>query len=111
MMGQAFRQVFSKGSYVLLAAATAIAAFILATWLPNLGLVWQIAIADSVPVTDKLSILGALIGSIGTNFTMFSAVTAIAIAVLFGVNVAVVIYLFRSRHQGLTQDMAWLRPA
>jgi hypothetical protein len=102
-MGQALRQVFSKGSYVLLAAATAIAVFILATWLPNLGLVWQIAISDSVPLTDKLTVLGALIGSIGTNFTMFSAVTAIAIAVLFGVNVAVVIYLFRSRQQGLTQ--------
>jgi len=97
------RQVFARGRYILLAAATGLAVFILATWLPNLGLVWQIAASASVPFADKVKVLTALIGSIGTNFTLFSALSTVAIAALFGANVAVMAYYFRARRQLLGQ--------
>ncbi len=103
MIAAGLRQVFAEGRYVLLAAATGLAVFILATWLPNLGLVWQIAASASVPFDDKVKVLTALIGSIGTNFTPFSALSTVAIAVLFGANVAMIAYYFRVRRQIVRQ--------
>ncbi len=103
MVALGLRQVFARGRYILLAAATGLAVFVLATWLPNLGLVWQIAASASVPFADKVKVLTALIGSIGTNFTLFSALSTVAIAALFGANVAVMAYYFRARRQFLGQ--------
>ncbi len=97
------RQVFARSRYVMLAAAAALAVFVLATWLPNLGLVWQIASSASIPLADKLGVLTALVGSIGTNFTVFSALSTIAVAVLFGANVATIAYYYRSRRQLASQ--------
>ena len=74
MVAAGLRQVFADVRYVLLAAATGLAVFILATWLPNLGLVWQIAASTSIPLSDKVNVLASLVGSIGTNFTVFAAV-------------------------------------
>ncbi len=103
MVAAGLRRVFAEGRYILLAAATGLAVFILATWLPNLGLVWQIAASASVPFADKVKILVALIGSIGTNFTLFAALYTISIAVLFGANVATIAYYFRARRQLVRQ--------
>ncbi len=113
MVAAGLRQVFTQGRYILLAATTGLAVFIVATWLPNLGLVWQIVTSGSIPLADKAGILVALIGSIGTNFTIFSALSTIAIAVLFGANVAMIAYYFGMRRQlvkraGQTGTMASL---
>ena len=104
MLGRALIQVFSNGWYVLLAALSALATFVLTTWLGNLGLVWQIATSEWLPLVDKARILVALIGSIGTNFTLFSASTAVAIAALFGMNIAVMTYDFRERRMRTIQS-------
>src|SRR5712691_2641252 len=93
------RQVFVQGKYILLAATTGLGVFIFATWLPNLSLVWQIAASVSVSLADKVRILTALIGSIGTNFTLFSGLSTAAIAVLFGANVALIAHYIRLRRQ------------
>ena len=113
MVVRALQQVFSKGWYVLLAATIALATFVLTTWLGNLGLVWQIATSQWLPLVDKAKIMLALIGSIGTNFTVFSAVCAIVIAILFGLNMSVITYAFRERRLlvgqfGKTQTIASL---
>ena len=97
MIARALAQVFSRGWYVLLAAIVALATFVLTTWLGNLGLVWQITTSEGLRLADKARILLALTGSIGTNFTIFSAATTIAIAILFGLNAALMIYGFRER--------------
>lgn len=99
MVRRALIQVFANGKYALLAGVSACAVFVLATWLPNLGLVWQIATSPSISISDKGTILVALVGSIGTNFTVFSALIAIAIAVLFGANLAMTVYLLRERRR------------
>ncbi len=99
MIVAGLRQVFGEGRYILLAAATGLAVFVLATWLPNLELVWQIAASPTISFGDKARVLVALIGSIGTNFTLLSAMSTVAIAVLFGANVAMMLYYFRARRQ------------
>jgi hypothetical protein len=103
MVSSGLKQVFTEARYVLLAATTSLAVFILATWLPNLGLVWQIAASGSVPLFDKVRILTALVGSIGTNFTIFSALSTFALAVLFGANVSMIAYHFRTRRRLVRQ--------
>ncbi len=103
MVAQALRQVFADAKYLLVAVTAALGVFILATWLPNLGLVWQIAASASVPLADKVKVLVALIGSIGTNFTVFSALATVAISVLFGTNLAMVMFFLGSRRQFIGQ--------
>ena len=95
------RQVFGEAKYILLAAVTSLIVFISVTWLPNLSLVWQIASSRSISVADKTKVLVALIGSIETNFTTFSALSIIAVAVLFGANLSLLTYSFviRRRHR------------
>ena len=93
------KQVFRYPKYILLALTSGSLMFILATWLPNLGLVGQIVVSKSASIVDKVRVLGSLIGSISTNFTTLSALTTVAIAVLFGVNLAIVVYYYRVRRQ------------
>ena len=93
----AFGQVFGRFAYLALAAVLAVVAFLLAVWLPNLGLIAQIVTGSNAPIAAKISILLSLLGGIWTNFSLFSAGYTVAIAMLFGVNTAMIVYLFRQR--------------
>lgn len=93
----AFGQVFGRFAYLALAAVLAVVAFLLAVWLPNLGLIAQIVTGSDAPIAAKISILLSLLGGIWTNFSLFSAGYTVAIAVLFGVNTAMIVYLLRQR--------------
>ncbi len=97
MIAQALMRVFKERTYILIAVVVALVVFVFATWLPNLGLIWKITVSPSVPLLDKVRILVSLVGSIQTNFTVFSALYTIAIAVLFGVNAAMVTYYVKLR--------------
>lgn len=95
MSGWVVTKIVSKGWYVLLALIIGITTFVVTTWLGNLGLVWQITTSEFLSIADKLKILFQLVGSIFTNFTPLSAFSAIAIAILFGINAALTLYSFR----------------
>ena len=97
MITQALMCVFKEWTYILIAVVVALVVFVFATWLPNLGLIWKITVSPSVPLLDKARILASLVGSIQTNFTVFAALYTIAIAVLFGVNAAMVTYYVKLR--------------
>ena len=93
----AFRQVFVRSSYIALAGALALAAFLLAVWFPNLGLIGEVFGGSNAPLAAKLNIALSLLGGIATNFSLFSAAYTVAIAVLFGINAAMIVYLLRQR--------------
>ncbi len=99
MIIRALMCVFKKWTYALIAIIVALFVFVGATWLPNLGLIWQITVSPSVPLLDKATILASLVGSIATNFTVFSSVYTTAIAVLFGMNAAMLTYYVRQRQR------------
>ncbi len=101
MIFQAFKQVFKGWAYVFVAVMVALVVLVFATWLSNLGLVWQITVSPSVSFIDKAEILLARVGSLGTNFTVFSALYTIAIAALFGINAAMVAYYLNLRKQSI----------
>ena len=99
MTSQVLKQVFGDRRYAALALATALVVFVFATWLPNLGLVWEVASSPTLSLAGKIEVLAALVGSITTNFTLFSAVSLVAVALLFGANVAMIAYGMALRRQ------------
>lgn len=95
----AFSEVFAHPSYIALASVFATLAFVLAVWLPNLGLITSVFSSSSASLTAKLKIAVSLLGGIGTNFSIFSASYTIAIAILFGINVAMIVYFLKKRRE------------
>ena len=93
----AFGQVFAYPSYIALAGALAILAFLLAVWFPNLGLIAQVFSESNAPLAATLGIALSLLGGIGTNFSLLSAGYTIAIAVFFGLTTAMIGYLVKQR--------------
>ena len=103
----AFNEVFAHASYIALASALAVAAFLFAVWFPNLGLLTEVFTTSSAPLAAKLGIATSLIGGIRTNFSLLSAGYTIAIAILFGLNIAMVAYFLKRRRADLArQEMA-----
>lgn len=93
----AFREVFANAPYIVLASTLAILTFLFAVWLPNLGLLQKILATSSTPLADAAKVAFGLLGGIGTNFSALSAGYTLAIAALFGVNTALVVFFLRHR--------------
>lgn len=103
----AFVEVFAHSSYIALANALAILAFLFAVWLPNFGLLAEFFGASSAPLETKLKLAWNLLYGIRTNFSLLSAGYTIAIAALFGVDIAMVAYfLKRTRNKFARKDVA-----
>ncbi len=96
----AFAQVFSSASGVAIAAALAVLAFVLAVWLPNVALMAQVYSDSTTPVVATLALALTLLGGIGTNFSLLAAGYTIAIAVLFGLVVAMIWHQGMRRRSG-----------
>lgn len=70
--------------------------FAFAVWLPNIRLLIIVA-TGSAPLADKIAFPLTLLLSIKTNFTTLSAVFTIVIAILSGINIALIAELVRTR--------------
>jgi hypothetical protein len=90
-------EVFARLSYLALAGVLAAAAFLFAVWFPNFELIGEIFGTPGVPATTKLQIAFSLLGGIVTNFSPLSAGYTVAIAVLFGINAAMIVYLLKQK--------------
>src|SRR3989344_5306698 len=97
MILEALQKVFRNSRLTLLAIAVTVVVFLFAVWLPNLGLIKTILFDSSVSIVAKVNLPIQLIGSISTNFTLLSALYTIAIAILFGVYVAMLTYFLKRR--------------
>ncbi len=103
----AFSEVFANISYIALASALAIVVFLFAVWFPNFSLIGEVFNTSSAPLAIKLKLAWSLLGGISTNFSLLSAGYTIAIAMLFGINLAMITYfLKRARARLARQDMA-----
>ena len=99
----ALRQVFACPSCIAIAAVLAILAFLLAVWFPNLGLIAQVFWDSNTPLAAAFGIALSLLGGIGTNFSLLSAGYTIAIALLFGLTTAMIVYSARQRRIAATR--------
>ena len=94
------RTVFSKPYYLLIALLVGGLVFTFAVWLPNIQLI--IVVAGSAGLLELLALLWNMYGAIGSNFTFVSAVVAIFISTLFGMNVALLVYFIKKMQGGLS---------
>jgi len=97
MVFQVLHKVFRKPQYTIIAFITSAVVFAFAVWFPNISLIVEIMGHSGIPLSQKFDLPISLLGSIATNFTLLSASYTIAIAVLFGVNLAVTIYFLRRK--------------
>ncbi len=104
MVLQALQKVFQKPAYAFLALVLSAMMFAFAAWLPNIRLIISVVGSPDASLSQKLGIPLSLLGSITTNFTLLSASYTIAIAVLFGVSVAMMVYFLRRKISEVKQD-------
>ena len=93
----ALREVLLRPSYAALAGAIGLVAFLLAIWLPNIALLSEVFSDAQVSLEAKVGIALSLLAGIATNFSLFSASYTVAIAVLLGIDMAMVVYLLRQK--------------
>lgn len=89
--------ILKNPRYTLIAMGSGGAVFAALVWLPNYQLIGQVVTDTGIPFLQKLAILTSLLTSISTNFSVISAATLIAIAMIGGVNGALVVFLMRTR--------------
>lgn len=82
---------------LVIAVCVSVFVFVLAVWLPNLQLLVAFWADSGVPVIDKVALSLKLVPSITTNFTLLSALYTVLIAVLAGINTALIVELIRNR--------------
>jgi len=100
----ALQKVFRRPAYIILALVVSMAVFVFAVWLPNIPLIVSVMGHSEIPFSEKFNFPISLLGSIVTNFTLLSASYTIAIAILFGVNLAMVTYFLRRRIVEVKRD-------
>lgn len=98
------QKVLRQPLYVLIAFATSAVVFMFAIWLPNISLIVKIMSHTGIPFSKKFGLPISLLGSIATNFTLLSVSYTIAIAILFGINLAMIIYFLRRRIADVEQS-------
>jgi len=106
MTVSALHRVFKHPAYVFFALGISAIVFAFATWLPNVSLLVEVMGHPGASLIQKLELPIALLGSITTNFTVLSASYTILIAILFGVNLALLVYLVRNRAATIKQSGA-----
>jgi hypothetical protein len=94
---QALLDVLKTKRSLVIAVCVSAFVFVLAVWLPNLQLLTAFWADSGVPITDKVALSLKLIPSIATNFTFLSALSTVVIALLAGINAALITELIRAR--------------
>jgi ABC-type amino acid transport system permease subunit len=94
-MKNTFLRVFKNTRYTLLAAGASFLFFTGALWLPNLSLIESFLASSSQGYGEKASFLLSLYGLILSSHTLYSAIMAAFIAILSGINVALLVYYIK----------------
>lgn len=99
--------VLAKPYYLLLAGFVAFVVFSYAMWVPNIALIATYLSLPNVVFMEKLTLLVGLYASITTSFTLFTATYTIAMSLLFGINMALLVYYIRKVRRGQTQGVRY----
>lgn len=97
MIKTVFKKVFYNLNYILLSTLTTTAVFAFSVWLPNWKLILTVITSPYVSFKESIAVIFGLFLSITTNFTVLSASYTIIIAILFGINISLLIYYVSSR--------------
>jgi hypothetical protein len=100
---EAGREVLRRPAYLLLASAIAVLALAATLWLPNYRLLGAVFSTPGVALANKLQLLASLAGGLAGNVGALAAVVAVVVPVLFGVDVAMIVYFARQRRARLAR--------
>jgi len=95
----AFKKVFSRPWYILLALVVALLFLLIAIWLPNISSLRHVVGSTSYNLGAKLNIFWSYFGFLGTNFTPLTRILTIVVATLSGVNIAMLVFYLKNRIQ------------
>ncbi|MCA9366837.1 hypothetical protein KC887_01060 [Candidatus Kaiserbacteria bacterium] len=96
MYVKTLRVVFAKPLYATLFLVISFFVLSVAIMLPHVGLIRTLWQYESVSVVEILLLTANLYGSLGTNFTILSASYTVVIALLFGMQVTLLVYYLKS---------------
>jgi len=91
--------IFSKWRYLLLASGVFWVVLSISLFFPHRIMMWHILSAGSISLSQKLVFIWHMYGIMWSNFTLFTAGYTILIAVLFGMNIAMMVF-FIKKQQG-----------
>ncbi len=94
---QAQKEVFGNFRYIALAVAIFLATLLIAIWLPNISFMYHTITSDSLTFSQKKGIIVASLGALFTNFSTLSLTLTLLNAVLFGINISMMVYYFKKR--------------
>lgn len=96
----ASREVFAHPVYIGMALLISLVGFVAELWLPNFSLLGAVFAAPEATLAIKMELLWSLIGGIFTNFNAVAAFSTLAVPLLFGIDIAMIVYfLCRRRAQ------------
>lgn len=97
------REVLSRPAYLLLAGAIAFLVLAATLWLPNHRLIGAVFATPGVALATKLQLLASLAAGLADSFGAAAAVAAGVVPVLFGVDVAMIVYFAKQRRARLAR--------
>ena len=100
MIFEVLSKVFRQLRYSIIAVLIAFFTLSTAILQPNIGLLGAVFTSGEISWVSKYNFLIALYGSLATNFSVVSAVSTVLIAVLLGMNIALLVYYIRRRQIG-----------
>ncbi|MCA9360823.1 hypothetical protein KC730_02940, partial [Candidatus Kaiserbacteria bacterium] len=93
------RRVFRHTRYRVIVVGVALAVISAALLLPNRTVVEQVVFSEAIDSGDKFAFVTSIFASLGTNFTILSSSYLILVAILFGVNIALLTFYIRRRQE------------
>jgi hypothetical protein len=97
IVAEAGREVLGRPAYLLLASAIAVLVLAATLWLPNYRLLGAVFTTPGVALATKLQLLMSLAGGLASSLGALAAVAAVIVPVLFGVDVAMIVYFAKQR--------------
>jgi len=92
MIVRVLKRVFARPLYCTLAISVAAVTLVVLLLLPNLALLSTVVSSTAISFGSKVLFAVSLLGSLVSNFTLFTATYTVLIAVLFGINVSLLWY-------------------
>jgi hypothetical protein len=100
MLFGVLKKVFSNTRYSLLALTITFLVLSFILLLPNREVIQQVLISNQVSLLDKLAFIGGLYKAIFINYSYLSIAYLFSIAILFGLNFALLTFYIRRRQTG-----------
>lgn len=95
---KSFGEVYRHKQYLVLTILVAGVVIVFSLWLPNLHLITNTVVSDSLTLSEKTSLITSLLGAWHTNFSTFSRTTMVLVALLFGINLSMLLFYFSHRY-------------